>query len=355
MKSLPILAKYFIPSAILMASLSLGLSAQAHAQGGLPAEVIKVKTQELNSYLEAVGSLKANQSVVLSPELSGRLEKIGFEDGATVKQGQVLFALNDASHKAQLQEAQARVRLSQVEFKRINKLFKQGAASETDLDSAKANLNINQAQADYTRAQLEKLSIKAPFDGVIGIHNLSTGDYLTTGEALVELVDLGTLNFDFYLPETYLSQVKVGQTIEIKTSAFPQRSFNGSVIAIAPKIEEKGRSLLVRAQVANPDQILRPGLFASVKLLVKSQQNALLLPEQALIPQGNQYFVMTVMDNAVAQVPVTIGQRQGALVEITSGVKADDVVITAGQLKLQHGAPVTPLFPPSEEATAAAQ
>lgn len=354
MKSLHILAKYLIPSAAIMAGVSLSLSSQAEgAPQGLPAEVIRVAPQTLESHLEAVGSLKANQSVVLTPETAGRLEKVGFEDGSVVEKGQVLFALNNATQKAQVKEAQARVQLSQVEYKRINKLHKQGAASETDRDSARATLNINQAQADFAKAQLDKLTIKAPFTGMIGIHDLSTGDYLNAGAALVELVDIKTLNFDFNLPEVYLSQVQVGQPIQIQTPAFPSKSFSGNVVAIAPNIEEKGRSLLIRATVENTEQVLRPGLFASVKLEVSKNENAILLPEQALIPQGNQYFVMTVIDGTVNQVPVTIGQRKDAKVEIVSGVKADDVVITAGQLKLHPGAPVTPLFPEMLQAQAA--
>lgn len=346
MKSLRILAKYLIPSAALIAGVSLSLTSQAQ---GLPAEVIRVAPQTLESHLEAVGSLKAHQSVTLTPETAGRLTKIGFEDGSVVSQGQLLFALNSASQEAQLKEAQARVRLSQVEFKRINKLHTQGAASETDRDSARATLNINQAQADYAKAQLDKLSIKAPFTGMIGIHNFSSGDYLNAGQTLVELVDLNTLNFDFYLPEIYLSQVKIGQSIAINTSAFPQKTFNGKVSAIAPNIEEKGRSLLIRATIENAEQVLRPGLFASVKLEVSKNEQAILLPEQALIPQGSQYFVMTVTDGKVNQVPVAIGQRKNAMVEILSGVKTDDVVITAGQLKLHPGAAVTPMFPPTQE------
>lgn len=356
MKSLRILAKYLIPSAAIMAGISMSLSSHAaDAPQGLPAEVIRVVPQTLETHLEAIGSLKANQSVTLTPETAGRLISVGFEDGAVVQKDQVLFTLNNATQKAQLKEAQARVRLSQVEFKRINKLHKQGAASETDRDSAQATLNINQAQADYAKAQLDKLTIKAPFGGMIGIHDLNTGDYLNAGEALVELVDIETLNFDFSLPEIYLSQVKVGQRIQINAPAFPGKTFNGNVVAISPKIEEKGRSLRVRATVENVQQILRPGLFASVKLEVNRNEQAILLPEQALIPQGSQYFVMTVVDGKVNQVPVSIGQRKNSNVEILSGVNIEDVVITAGQLKLHPGAPVTPLFPEMLQAQAAAK
>ena len=325
----------------LIASFSMGVV----AQGGLPAEVIKVQPETLKSTIQSIGNLKANQSVVLSPEVSGRIQAIGFEDGTEVEKNAVLFQLDSSTQKAQLNEARARVKLSNTEYKRVKKLFKQKAASETDLDSAAANLSINQSQAEYAKAQYDKLSIKAPFKGMIGIHDISVGDYVNAGQELVRLVELKTLKFDFALPETYLSRVKLGQNIEITTPAFPDNIYKGTVTAIAPALNEESRSLMVRAIIKNEALELRPGLFANVTLEVSKNDNALLVPEQALIPQGQQYFVMTVVDGKVSQVPVSIGQRRKAEVEIVSGIKADDVVIIAGQMKLQPGAPVTALFP----------
>lgn len=346
MNSIRILSKYLIPSLLIISALTLSLSAKAEgAPQGMPAEVIKAKPETLVSNLEAIGSLRANHSIVLTTETAGRIDSINFKDGAEVKASQTLFRLDSATQNAQYQEAAARVELSKVEYKRVNKLFKQKVSSETDLDSANASLKINQAQASYAKAQLEKLTLKAPFSGVIGIHDISVGEYVNAGQPLVELVDISTLKFDFQLPEIYLSKVKVGQKITIEAPAFPGKTYTGQVTAIAPKIEEKGRSLKVRAVINNTEQELRPGLFAKVLLEISKNDQAILIPEQALIPQGKQYFVMTVVDGKVAQVPVVIGQRKRANVEIVSGVKADDVVIIAGQLKLRPGSAVTPLFP----------
>ncbi|MFT7108876.1 MAG: membrane fusion protein (multidrug efflux system) [Psychrobacter glaciei] len=315
------------------------------AQGGLPAEVIRVKTETLKNTIQSIGSLKANQSVVLSSEVSGRITAIGFEDGTEVKLNTPLFQLDNSTQKAQLNEAYARVKLSQTEFKRVKKLFNQSVVSETDLDSAAANLSINKSQAEFSNAQLEKLSIKAPFNGMIGLHDISIGEYVNAGEDLVRLVELKTLKFDFALPEVYLSKVKLGQKIKINTTAFPENTYEGAVSAISPALNEETRSLMVRAIIQNTSLELRPGLFANVILEVSQNDNAILVPEQALIPQGQQYFIMKVVEGKVEQVPVKIGQRRKAQVELVSGVKADDVVIIAGQMKLQPGAPVTPLFP----------
>ncbi len=332
----------------LLAFLLMATISTAHSEGeqqGLPVEVIRVVPQVLETNLEAIGALKANNAVVLTPEVAGRVESIKFADGALIQKGQILFTLDSSLQKAQLAEARARVELSQVEFKRASKLFKQKAASETDRDSAKASLKISQAQADYAQAQLNRQIIKAPFNGTIGIHDISVGDYLNPGQALVEIVDMSTLKFDFSLPEIYLSRVKIGQPISIQAPAFPLQKFSGHVTAIAPKIEAKGRSLLIRAVIDNKNQQLRPGLFATVLLQVAKNENAILIPEQALIPQGQSYVVMTVVTGKVNMVPVVIGQRRRAKVEITSGLQANDVVIIAGQIKLQPGAPVTALFP----------
>lgn len=323
----------------------LNVSINTIAQDGLPAEVIKVEPQELKTTINSIGTLKANHSVVLSPEVSGRIIKIGFKDGSSVHKGMELFKLDHRTQKAQVNEARARVKLSNTEFKRIKKLFKQKAASETDLDSAAANLSINQAQAEFAEAELQKLTIRAPFKGTIGLHNISSGEYVNAGQELVQLVELNTLKLDFSLPETYLSKVELGQKIEITTPAFPNNTYTGTVTAISPAISEQSRSFMVRAIIQNEKLELRPGLFATVLLEVSKNEKALLVPEQALVPQGQQYFVMTVVDGKVAQVPVTIGQRRKAEVELVSGVQQGDVVIIAGQIKLQPGAAVTPLFP----------
>lgn len=335
--------KLIIKSPIL--AILLALSVDALAQGGLPAEVIRVQPQELKSTINAIGSLKANHSVILSPEVSGRIVKVGFKDGSEVKKGTVLFKLDDSTQKAQLNEARARVKLSNTEYKRTKQLFKQNVASETDLDSAAANLSINQAQSEFAQAQLEKLTVRAPFDGMIGLHNISAGEYVNAGQELVNLVELSTLKFDFSLPETYLSKVKLNQNVEIQTPAFPDKTYTGTIVAISPAINEQSRSFTVRAMIKNENLDLRPGLFANVLLEVGKNEQALLVPEQALIPQGQQYFVMKVVDGKVVQNPVTIGQRRKAEVELTSGIAKGDVVIIAGQIKLRPGAPVTPLFP----------
>ncbi|WP_396586543.1 efflux RND transporter periplasmic adaptor subunit [Bermanella sp. R86510] len=331
---------FLILTLLVISSLSM-----AQENQGLPAEVIKVEPQAIETKLEAIGTLKANRGIVLSPEVSGRITRIGFESGALVDKGQALFELEHSAERASVAEAKARVQLSEIEFKRSQTLLKQNAASQTDLDKAEANLAINRAQADSAQARFNKFIIRAPFSGIASIHDYSLGEYVNAGESLIRLVDINTLNLDFSVPETSLSLVALGQTLEISLPAFPGQSFKGEVTAISPTITENARSLKVRARIDNEKGLLKPGLFANVFLLTSTEDNALLVPEQALIPEGDKYFVMTVENGTVNQVPVTLGTRKHALIQILSGISAGDVVITAGQLKLRPGMPVTPLFP----------
>jgi len=317
------------------------LPLQAQAQG-LPAEVVHATEQSIPTYIEAVGSLKANEALILRPEITGRIDRISFSEGKVVEKNTPLIHFDDALYSAQVDEAKARVSLSEAEFRRVNKLFKKGAISETAKDSALAQMRINEAQLEQAKITLKKMTLRAPFTGIVGLRQFSPGDYITAGSDMLEIVDINSMKLDFRIPEVYLPQVAVGQTLSISLSAFPGESFNGNVTAISPQISEQGRNILVRALLPNTDKKLRPGLFAKVQLLVK-QQDLIVVPEQALIPQGTGFLVYLYKDEKVTPVPVQLGQRQNGTIALT-GINAGDVVITAGQLKLQPGSPITPIF-----------
>jgi membrane fusion protein (multidrug efflux system) len=328
----------FILSSLL---LSLTLSNSAASQG-LPAEVVHATEQVVPSYIEAVGTLKANESLILRPEVTGRIDRISFSEGSQVDKNSPLIHLDDAMYKAQVDEAKARVALSEAEFRRVNKLFKNGAISETARDSALAQMRINEAQLEQAKVTLEKMTLRAPFTGIVGLRQFSPGDYITAGTEVLELVDINSMKLDFRIPEVYLAKVKPGQGLTISLSAFPGQTFNGLVSAISPQISEQGRNLLVRAILPNDKQQLRPGLFAKVQLLVKKEA-LIVVPEQALIPQGDSFLVYLYKDEKVTPMPVQLEQRMQGQIAL-SGINAGDVVITAGQLKLQPGSPITPIF-----------
>lgn len=318
---------------------SFSLTAQAQ---GLPAEVITASKKSVPTYIEAVGTLKANESLILRPEITGRVEKIEFTEGNLVKKDTTLVQFDAAMYKAQVNEAKARVALSETEYQRVNKLFKNGSISETQRDSALAQMQINEAQLEQAQVTLQKMTLRAPFTGIVGLRQFSPGDYVVAGADMLEIVDINSMKLDFRIPEIYLPQVAQGQTLTIKLTAFPDENFEGKVTAISPQISEQGRNILVRAILPNNHKKLRPGLFAKVQLLV-NEQDLIVVPEQALIPQGTGFLVYLYKDEKVTPVPVQPGQRQKGSIALT-GINAGDVVITAGQLKLQPGSPITPIF-----------
>jgi membrane fusion protein (multidrug efflux system) len=329
--------------AVLLLCLQGNLLAADKPQG-LPAEVIKVTPQPLERTLEAVGSLMPNEGITLRPEQTGRVSGIHFEEGQQVGQGDKLFTLEASTYLATLKQAQARKNLSEVEYRQAEKLLKKQLGSTLQRDRAQAQLQIDRAQQELAQANLNKMILQAPFTGLAGLRQVSIGDYVSAGQALVELVDLSQIKVEFRIPEIYLPQVEVGQSIKIKIDAFADQEFLGQIYAIAPQVDLRDRSLTLRAHVPNKEGRLFPGLFARIQLILERKEIALMVPEQAIMPQRNGFFIYKVMDGKVELTPVLLGLRRRGEVEILSGLKADDIVVTAGQLKLQPGAPLTPIF-----------
>ncbi|MCU7851026.1 MAG: efflux RND transporter periplasmic adaptor subunit [Candidatus Thiodiazotropha sp. (ex Monitilora ramsayi)] len=329
----------FFSTGLLLAA-SQAMAAEGFA---LPVETAKVEQSELVNSVAAVGTLRANESVEVRPEIEGRVTQINFSEGSSVKQGQLLIALDDSIYAAELKQAEARLALGRSNFNRATTLKKQGYGSDQERDQTASELQVNQAEVVLAKARLEKTRIMAPFDGVVGLRKVSTGDYLTTGQEIVNLFDLSLMKVDFRLPEATLAEVAEGQKIEVHLDAFPGQVFNGEVYAIDPQIDLNGRSLLVSARVPNESGKLLAGQFARVTLILSRKENALFVPEAALVPQGKQQFVYRLQEGKVVWTEVKTGKRQGTRVEIVQGLSADDEVVTAGHLKLQNGMDVTPM------------
>ena len=304
-------------------------------------ETHTVQTRALADDVSAVGSLVSNESVVLRPEVSGRIETIRFRDGETVRRGAVLVELDSAVERAELQQARANLTLAESNFRRTQDLFGRKFVSQSSLDDARAKLEVARAGLALAQARLARMQIRAPFDGVVGIRSVSPGDFVQDGDALINLEDIATLKLDFRLPELYLDRVRPGQALELSSDVLPGEIHTATVEAIDPLVDAQGRAVRLRASLVNPDMRLRPGVFARVRLILAERAEVPVVPEAALVPApGNTQFVYRVEDGKVQRVNVTTGQRRDAMVEVVDGLAPGAVVVTAGQLKLRDGAAV---------------
>ncbi|MDO6512639.1 efflux RND transporter periplasmic adaptor subunit [Neptuniibacter sp. 2_MG-2023] len=338
---MPMLNKSYFTFSVAILTALLSLSSFAK---GLPAEVITVANSILDKKISAVGSLRANESVMLRPEQSGRIEEILFEEGEKVEQGKPLFKLDSSVYIAELKSAQASVQLSRVDYERAKSLLKKKVGSAQDRDSTLAQLRVDQAHQALAQAKLDKMTIKAPFTGYTGLRLVSPGDFVDQGENLVRLTDYSKLKLDLKFPEIYLSELKNGRILEVNVDALPGEVIKGKVTAVSPSSDNSAHNIEIRAEIANDEGKLRPGLFAQVSLLV-DQQETVVVPEQAIIPSDGEFFVMTVTEeHTVAMTPIKMGQRRPGVVQIIEGLTAGDILIIAGQIKLKHGMPVTPIF-----------
>ncbi len=315
-------------------------------------EVAAVVTGTIVKTVEAVGTLRANESVTLQPEIAGRVVAIGFAEGERVRRGAALVTLDDSINQAEVREKSANRRLAELAFNRADSLVAKKAAPVELRDRALAQLQAEDAGLELARARLAKTRLLAPFDGTIGLRSISVGDFVAVGQPLVNLVDIDPLKVDFRIGEVFLPDVIAGQAIAVTVDAFPGTTFVGEVFAIEPQVDVNGRAVVIRARLPNPDNKLRPGLFSRVSLIVDEQADALLVPESAIVPQGDQHFVFRVREGRAELTEIQIGKRRDTQVEVRAGVAAGEMVVSAGQLKLRDGAVVR--TPDAATATATA-
>lgn len=321
----------------------------------IPVEGAFVTAGPLTRSIPAVGTLRSNESVTLSPEMAGRVVEINIEEGGRVEAGAVVALLDQSIYNAELAQAQASLELSRANFQRAQDLVEKNAGTLRARDEAQAALRNDQAAVELARARLEKTKIIAPFDGIVGLRQVSVGQYLDPGDVIARLEDIDPLKVDFRVPEVYFRVVKVGQPIAIAIDAFPDQSFRGEVYAIDPQVDVNGRAVVIRARVPNDDGRLRPGLFARVNLIYESRDRVLFVPEQALVPIGEEQSVFKVVDGKAVMTKVVIGERVGSSVEILEGLAEGDIVVTAGQIKLQDQVPVAVTEGPAAAAAAPAE
>jgi membrane fusion protein, multidrug efflux system len=317
-------------------------AAKSGAPAATPVKVDQVRSGTVTEEVTAVGTLLAHESVMIRPEIDGRIAKIHFVEGQLVRKGEDLLALDAAEAEAQLAAVSAEVNLNRSRAKRAEELHAKKFISGEALDEARENLNQSLARQAEIAARLAKAVVKAPFEGVVGLRQVSPGAYVKAGQDIARLEGIGTLKLDFRAPEMQIGRIRPKQDVLVRVDAYPGETFRGRIYAIEPAIDEATRSVLLRAHVPNPGGQLKPGMFVRVNLVIETRENALLVPEQALVPAGAARYVYRVVDGRVERTKVELGQRRTGEVEILEGVAPGDTVVVDGQLRLKDGAAVAP-------------
>jgi membrane fusion protein (multidrug efflux system) len=312
-----------------------------------PVTTAIARKETWESLLTAVGSLEAVQGVIVTAELSGKVERIGFEPGTKVKTGDLLVQQDISAENAQLRAAEANLALAKIDLDRKSKLLDQKTISRSEYDNAEAQYKQAAAQADNIRAAIKKKTIRAPFDGRLGIRLVNIGQVLKEGDAIVSLQSIDPIFVNFSLPQQQLAQVNPGLTVQVTTDALPGKVVAGKITAINPQVDAATRNIQMQATVANPEERLRPGMFVNVAVVLPAQQKVLAIPATAVLyaPYSDSVFVVEEKKEekngqpgqVVRQKFVRLGEKKGDYVAIVSGLEEGDTVVSTGVFKLRNG------------------
>lgn len=308
---------------------------------GSPVSVLvaTVAHQPFGQDMEAIGSARANEALDVTAKLSNRVTAIRFREGQQVKAGDVLVEFDSEQARANLAEAEASLRDSRSQFNRSRELFATKALSESQLDQLQATLSMNEARVAGARSQLNDTIILAPFSGRVGLRNISVGSFVSPGTVITTLDDTSIIKLDFSVPEVFLSNLQEGMEIASRSTAYAGESFKGKVSSIDSRLDPVSRAVIVRALIENRDGRLKPGMLMTVALK-RAEASVLVIPEQALVPEGNRQFVFAVRDDKAVRTEVHTGRRRPGEVEILGGLGEGDVIVVEGTQKVRDGLPV---------------
>ncbi|MEJ2477894.1 MAG: efflux RND transporter periplasmic adaptor subunit [Desulfobacterales bacterium] len=313
-----------------------------------PVTTAVARKETWESLLTAVGSLEAVQGVIVTAELSGKVERIGFEPGTKVKTGELLVQQDISAENAQLRAAEANLTLAKIDLERKRKLLAQRTISRSEYDNAEAQFKQAAAQADTIRAAVKKKTIRAPFDGNLGIRLVNMGQVLKEGDPIVSLHSIDPIFVNFSLPQQQLAQVTSGLTVQVTTDALPGQVVDGKITAINPQVDTATRNIQMQATVANPEERLRPGMFVNVAVVLPARKDVLAIPATAVLyaPYSDSVFVVEEKKDekngqpggqVVRQKFVRLGEKKGDYVAIVSGLEEGDTVVSTGVFKLRNG------------------
>lgn len=305
-----------------------------------------VKAETWQKTLTAIATITAVQGVTLTPDIPGTVREIAFESGATVARGDLLVKLDTSTEEAQLKAVKAQLELARINLKRAEALWAEKTLPEAELDAARAAVAQFQANAEAIQATIEKKTIRAPFDGQLGLRQVQLGQYLEAGRPIVSLQSLAPVYAEFSLPQQELSKLATGMPVRLVSDAYPGRQFEGVLSAINPDLDPATRSVALQATFANPDRLLRPGMFARAEVLLSEHQEVLVIPATAVLsaPYGDSVYVIepAPATNAagglvVRQQFIRTGASRGDYVAVLSGLKPGERVASAGVFKLRNG------------------
>ena len=306
--------------------------------------VAPVRLESLDQVIEALGTARANESVDVTAKVSNLVTAVHFGEGQPVARGALLVELDGAQARAQVAIAQAALTESQAQYKRSRELYTTKALSESQLDQIEATLRSNEARLAVAQAQLADTQIRAPFAGRTGLRRVSVGSLVNPGTVITTLDDTGSIKLDFTVAETYLAALSPGLSISARSAAYPGRTFDGRIASVDSRVDPTTRSVIVRALVPNPDGLLKPGMFLTVRIS-RGAADALVLPEEALVPEQGDVFVFVVADGKAEKRLVHTGQRRVGSVQIVQGLADGEMVVTEGTQKLRDGVAVKVVQP----------
>lgn len=334
--------------ALLAAACNKAKSASAggggNAGGGMPPMPVEVAVAIRDTVVDAIqatGQIEALQSTELRPEVQGRLTRILVREGQAVTEGTPLFKVDDAELKAQVEQAEAERDVARQSLERTKQLIAQNAASQADLETADANARSKQATFELLRTRLDRTVVRAPFAGLVGRRLASVGDYVTPLTPLITLQSINPQQAVFQVPERYAERLQLGQLVSFQVAALPGKNFSGEVVFVDPVVELPGRSILIKARVPNPEGRLQAGMFIEARLATEIRPNAVVVPEDALLPFAGATFVWVVKDGAADRRQVSLGVRTAGWAEIQGGgIEAGDQVVVGGAERLFPSAKV---------------
>ncbi len=312
---------------------------------------VTVKEENWAPVLSAVGSISAVQGAVVSAELGGVVSQVAFENGSTAKKGDLLVHLDASAEEAQLRTAEADLNLARADLERSRELVGRKVISKAEIDAAESKFKQKEGSVDQMRSMIAKKTVRAPFDGQLGIRQVNVGQMINAGQQVVPLTSLDPVFADFALPQQHLGQLTPGLAVHVTTDALPGRVFNGKLTAINSMVDSSTRNITLQATLENPDHALRPGMFAKAEVTLPEKHKTLVVPGSAIsyAPFGDSVFVIDKKKDektgkespVIRQQFVRVGEARGDFVAITQGLKTGEMVVSTGVFKLRNGMAVT--------------